>query len=130
MLPFVQKIYNFVDELLRNMWLLRWTCNLFFRQPAEGTVSWRGLMKVFDIERCPCQSLRVFGRAWNNSIVWLNMLNKYMTSGNDSKISNWFIKIVEWIDPEGEGIYTNLSVLNMNCYYYVREYRLWMWIIV
>ena len=30
---------------------------------------------------------------------------------------NQYVKIVEWIDPEGEGISTNFSILNMNCYF-------------
>ena len=55
------------------------------------------------------------------------MLNKYLTSVNDYKIIvDQYVTIVEWIDPEGEGIFTNFSVLNMNCYFHEWEDRLFI----
>jgi len=60
--------------------------------------------------------------------MWHNVLNKYLTSGNDCKILNWFIKIDECIDPEGEGILTNLSILNMSCYCIFMNGNIYMWI--
>ena len=39
---------------------------------------------------------------------------------------NQYVKIVEWIDPEGEGISTNFSILNTNCYFHEWEDRLFI----
>jgi len=85
MLLFVQKNIIFVDEILRNMWLLQRHWIRFQTLPCNelaiiiiyslDSCRWkrsgrdRGSTKVLDIGRCPSPSLQVNRHAWNDTIM-------------------------------------------------------------